>query len=319
MKKMAWNILFICLCVVVFIGFAIIGALLGIRHLTNARYSYLKVDFTENVGTVVKDLSYGSDPLQNYDLYLPADQSREKYSFILFVHGGGFTGGDKSLVEAVRYGEYLASKGYVVASANYRLAAEGNGVSVGDMVEDLISAVEVSIDKAEELGYHVTEMATTGGSAGGCLAMLVAFKEPDRLPVPIRLVFEETGPASFEPELWDVDTDEAKAAFVNTVSGKSFTAADVGSAEFQNAINEISAATMIDENTPPILLAYGPNDKMVNPKAKVPLLEALERCGVEHTYIEFPNSGHGLMADPDKTAEWFRVMEEYLSRFFENN
>ncbi|MCM1188577.1 MAG: hypothetical protein NC541_04710 [bacterium] len=60
-----------------------------------------------------------------------------------------------------------------------------------------------------EPGYHVNEMATTGGSAGGCLAMLVAFKDPDRLP--IRFVFEETGPASFESELWDMETEEQKA------------------------------------------------------------------------------------------------------------
>ncbi|MDE7267071.1 MAG: carboxylesterase family protein [Lachnospiraceae bacterium] len=59
-------------------------------------------------------------------MYLPADKSKENYPFIFFVHGGGFTGGDKSLTEAVRYGEYPASKGYVVASANYRLAAEDN-------------------------------------------------------------------------------------------------------------------------------------------------------------------------------------------------
>lgn len=128
-----------------------------------------------------------------------------EYSFVFFVHGGGFTGGDKAAVEAVRYGEYLASKGYVVASVNYRLAAEDNDVSINDMYEDLMTAVDVIVSKSDEIGYHLNEMATTGGSAGGCLAMLVACKEPGRLSIPIRFVFEETGPASFEPELWDMN------------------------------------------------------------------------------------------------------------------
>lgn len=76
---------------------------------------------------------------------------------------------------------------------------------------------------------------------------------------------------------------------------------------------------MINENSVPILLAYGPNNQMVNPKAKFELLTALDENNIEHTYIEFPNSGHGLSADPDKTEEWYKTMEEYLKKYFKNN
>ncbi len=310
--------LFILLCIIVAGFFAVIGIKLATEHLMEQRYGYLKVDFNESAGTKIEDLKYGEDPLQTFDLYLPADKSKENYSFILYVHGGGFSGGDKGTIDAVRYGEYLASKGYVVASANYRLAAEGNGVTVRDMYDDLMIAVERSVEEAETRGYHLTEMATTGGSAGGCLAMLVAYKEPDKLPIPIRFVFEETGPASFEPELWDMNTDDEKRYFVYSVTGKEFTAEEVGSETYQAAIDDISVATMITEDSVPILLAYGPKDKIVNVKAKYPLLDALDEYGVEHTYIEFPNSGHGLSGDPDKTEEWFSVMEDYLSKYFEN-
>lgn len=318
MKKIVFNILFVFLCVVIFVVFAIIGIVLATNHLVNERFSYLEVDFTEEVGTTIKDQSYGEDPLHTYDLYLPADKSRENYSFILFVHGGGFTGGDKSAIEAVHYGEYLASKGYVVASANYRLATEDNGICINDMYDDLMTAVDKIVRQADDLGYHLNEMATTGGSAGGCLAMLVAFKEPERLPIPIKFVFEETGPASFEPEIWDIVTDEEKAVFVNYLSGKNFTAADIGSAEYQKAIDEISISTMINENSVPILLAYGPKDKVVAVRAKFLLLDTLKNNGVEHTYIEFPNSGHGLLGDPDKANEYYRAMEDYLDRYFTN-
>lgn len=318
MKKIAINFLFICLCIVVFVVFVLIGITLATNHLVNERFGYLKVDFTEEVGTTIKDQPYGEDPLQTYDLYLPADKSKKNYSLVLFVHGGGFTGGDKSAIEAVHYGEYLASKGYVVASANYRLFTEDSAVYVMDMYEDLMTAVEVIVNQSEELGYHLNEMATTGGSAGGCLAMLMAYKDPDRLPIPIRFVFQETGPASFEPELWDKVTDEEKAVFVNSVSGDNFTASDVGSAEYQNAIDEISVSTMINANSVPILLAYGPKDKIVTVRAKYLLLDALKDNGVEHTYIEFPNSGHGLFGDPDKTGEYYGAMEDYLGRYFTN-
>lgn len=318
MKKIAINFLFICLCIVVFVVFVLIGITLATNHLVNERFGYLKVDFTEEVGTTIKDQPYGEDPLQTYDLYLPADKSKKNYSLVLFVHGGGFTGGDKSAIEAVHYGEYLASKGYVVASANYRLFTEDSAVYVMDMYEDLMTSVEVIVNQSEELGYHLNEMATTGGSAGGCLAMLMAYKDPDRLPIPIRFVFQETGPASFEPELWDKVTDEEKAVFVNSVSGDNFTASDVGSAEYQNAIDEISVSTMINANSVPILLAYGPKDKIVTVRAKYLLLDALKDNGVEHTYIEFPNSGHGLFGDPDKMGKYYGAMEDYLDRYFTN-
>lgn len=319
MKKITMNVLFILLCIVVVVVFAFIGMLLGANHVMMARYDYLKVNYTEDVGTTMKDLTYGDDSLQKYDLYLPADKSKKNYSFIFYVHGGGFSGGDKSTIDSQRYGEYLASKGYVVASSNYRLRAENNNVSIGDMYDDLMTAVNTSVNKCEELGYHLNEIATTGGSAGGCLAMLIAFKEPDKLPIPIKFVFEETGPASFEPELWDCETAEQKADFVNTVTGNHFTVNDVGNEEFQAAIDEISVSTMINKDSVPILLAYGPNDKMVNPKTKFPLLDSLASNDIEHTYIEFPNSGHGLNADPDKTKEYFKVMEDYLVKFFSNN
>ena len=290
MNAKVLSFLFVCLCIIIFVVFVIIGFILALRHVADQKYSYLKVDFTEDVGTVIKDLPYGEDPLQTYDLYLPADNSKENYSLVLFVHGGGFKSGDKSSMEAVRCGEYLASRGYVVASVNYRLFTENSKVYVMDMYEDLMTAVDVIVSHSDGLGYHLNEMATTGGSAGGCLAMLVAYKEPERPPIPIRFVFQETGPATFEPGIWDKVTDEDKAIFVNYVSGDNFTAASVGSAEYQNAIDEISVSTMINENSVPIILAYGPNDKIVSVRAKYTLLDALEANGIEHTYIEFPNS-----------------------------
>ncbi len=318
MKKVVSIIVFVIICILVFVVSLFIGFKLAYNRLLNERYGHLKVNFTEDIGTVTKDLSYGSHELQKYDLYLPADKSKENYSLILYVHGGGFTGGDKGSIDAERYGEYLASKGYIVVSANYRLAGKEE-VSVKEMYEDLLVAIDTSIKEADSRGYHINEMATTGGSAGGCLAMLVAYKEPEKLPVPIKLVFEETGPASFEPDLWDMKNDDERAYFVNSVANTNFTAKDVGSEEYQKAIDEISVATMINEESVPILLAYGPNDKMVSVKAKYPLLDALKENNVEHTYIEFPHSGHGLSADLDKTKEYFEVMTEYLNKYLANN
>src|SRR5699024_1555858 len=57
-----------------------------------------------------KDQSYTSSYLRNtYDLYTPKTPNN---NLIVWVHGGGFVGGDKSMIEG--YGTVLASHGYTV-------------------------------------------------------------------------------------------------------------------------------------------------------------------------------------------------------------
>src|SRR6476620_12396755 len=42
------------------------------------------------------DLSYGSDPSQKMDVYLPAGRSTDSTKMIVMVHGGAWTLGDKT-------------------------------------------------------------------------------------------------------------------------------------------------------------------------------------------------------------------------------
>ena len=41
------------------------------------------------------DIAYGADPLQKLDVYAPENAKGKKLPVLLFVHGGGFTRGDK--------------------------------------------------------------------------------------------------------------------------------------------------------------------------------------------------------------------------------
>lgn len=53
------------------------------------------------------------------------------------------------------------------------------------------------IAEAEKLGYKVDKMAISGGSAGGTLALLYAYRDAEQSPVPVKMVFEAVGlPAS---------------------------------------------------------------------------------------------------------------------------
>ena len=75
----------------------------------------------------------------------------------------------------------------------------------------------IVIAEAEKLGYHIDEMAVSGGSTGHCLAMLYAYRDADASPVPVKMVFGAVGPSCFYPEDWgcyglDQNTAESKEA-----------------------------------------------------------------------------------------------------------
>lgn len=312
MKKIAGKVVFILIGTSVLLLSIGSGFFLSTKWTESFKYGYFKTDFK---GYSVRNISYGEGDLENYDLYFPADDSKQEYSLILYIHGGGFTGGDKSTIDSVRYGEYFSNKGYVVASVNYTYRTEENDSSVQNMYEEVVSSLNSIYKISKEKGFKLTEMATTGGSAGGALAMQVAYKNPEDLPLPIRLVFQEVGPASFEPELWGITEPKEMVNFVNNITGSSFDSSDVQSEKFQESIDSMSIDKMIKEDSVPIVLAYGQKDKVVDPRAKYPLIKALEKNKIDHIYVEFPESGHGLLGDKDNLEVYYNAIEEYLEKY----
>lgn len=302
----------IILCILVFIIFYVIGSRCGMAKFANDKFRDLKVEWNN---TVLKDLSYGDKEFNKYDLYLPGEK-KKNYSLILHIHGGGFYGGDKNEGEILS--KYFTSKGYVCASVNYTLMNKDNISNINIMYDEIVIAVDDIIKVSKEKGYNITEMATTGESAGGCLAMLFAFRYGEDSPVPIRFVMQESGPTSFVPKLWADVSNQEKIDFINNMTGENFKLEDFNSEEYKSAINKISPSSYINENTIPLLLAYGANDMVVLPKVKEPFLDALDKNNVKHDYILFQNSGHSLYNDPDKLKDYHNKMNEYVEKYFVN-
>jgi hypothetical protein len=78
------------------------------------------------------NMSYGSDQLQTFDLFVP--NSSKQLPLVIFIHGGGFEGGDKSDLYGQDWGvnliNALLSEGIAFASVNYRLLAVGDTTGV---------------------------------------------------------------------------------------------------------------------------------------------------------------------------------------------
>ncbi len=68
-----------------------------------------------------QSISYGTDPLQTLD-YWPGASA--KAPLVVFVHGGGWSRGDKRMMQGSDKLEHWQAQGYAVASLNYRLVPD---------------------------------------------------------------------------------------------------------------------------------------------------------------------------------------------------
>ncbi|MCM1224353.1 MAG: alpha/beta hydrolase [Lachnospiraceae bacterium] len=280
------------------------------------------VDWNDSVGTVHKDISYGEADSNKFDLYVPADSSKEAYGLVVYLHAGGFTTGDK--VDDTEMLQWLCSKGYVAAGINYTLRDEAHPeTSVYSQSMEIKESMPVVIAEAEKLGYHIDEMAISGGSAGHCLAMLYAYRDADTSPVPVRMVFGAVGPSCFYPEDWgcyglDKDTPESKeaaAGLFGIMAGKEIPVDMLGTPAYDEAVKDISALLWVDDNTVPSLMAYGKYDRVQGFGGSVRLDAALTAHNVPHDYIVLEHSGHGLQNDDKEAHLYSQKVEEYLDKY----
>ncbi|HSN70343.1 MAG TPA: alpha/beta hydrolase [Steroidobacteraceae bacterium] len=117
-----------------------------------------------------RDIRYADDhPRQLLDVYTP-DDAVLGAPVLLQIHGGGWTFGDKR-DQALPLVYYLAARGWIVVTPNYRLAP---AVRFPAQLIDCKRALAWIRRSVHEFGGDRDFVAVTGGSAGGHLAALVA-------------------------------------------------------------------------------------------------------------------------------------------------
>lgn len=117
----------------------------------------------------LRDVVYGDDPRQRFDVYLP--QRPRNAPVLLIVHGGGWAYGNKDNPGLVEHkAGYWLPKGYVLASTNYRLRPDTAPL---DQARDLARALAAVQRLAPAWGADPARVVLVGHSAGAHLAALV--------------------------------------------------------------------------------------------------------------------------------------------------
>lgn len=137
------------------------GAQPEINKGTKALYRPL-VEGGEGVSET-RDVAYGKHPRQRLDIYAPATAADAPV--VVYVPGGGFTGGDKRQDEVFfgNVGRFFAKRGVVAILANYRLAPEFTWPSAAVDIESVVAWAKTH---AARFGGDPVRLALFGHSAG---------------------------------------------------------------------------------------------------------------------------------------------------------
>jgi acetyl esterase/lipase len=114
-----------------------------------------------------REFAYGADPKQRLDLVKPVGVARAPV--LLFIHGGGWSIGDKAHA-APEKARWTNSKGWAFATANYRLVPQA---TIEQQAADVAGAIAWLRANAAREGLDPDRIVLMGHSAGAHLAALV--------------------------------------------------------------------------------------------------------------------------------------------------
>lgn len=124
------------------------------------------------VNAPLPDIAYGDHERQRFDLW-PLPDAEKPAPLVVFIHGGGFRGGDKSLAQASTI-EACQKAGIAFATVNYRLSNSG---TYPIMMNDAARAIQTIRHRAEEWNIDPERIICFGGSAGAGISLWLAFHD----------------------------------------------------------------------------------------------------------------------------------------------
>jgi arylformamidase len=131
----------------------------------------LLTPFHEKVGytapKIDRDLSYGDHPRHRLDVHTGGEQAASRPGRVfLFVHGGGFTGGDKQQPGSPAYdhiGAWAVRNGWIGVTMTYRLAPDHTWPAGA---QDVAAAVDWVRQHIADYGGDPARIVVAGHSAG---------------------------------------------------------------------------------------------------------------------------------------------------------
>jgi len=230
---------------------------------------------------------------ERLDLYVQKGRDfKVRRPGVLFIHGGGFTAGDKAEYRSASVSADLARAGYVVVSCNYVLGAKDKPGVWPRNIADCRDAVRWMRANADALGLDPDRIAVAGGSAGGYLALMVGLSD------------DKAGPGG-DPTA----NHSAKVSAVIDMYGVvNFSKHGKGQVPGVSAAEQAAylPENQCDPQDPAVLILHGTADTTVDIAQSDAMAKALRAAKVSHEYVVVAGAPHTFDLHP-KGQGWKRT------------
>lgn len=244
------------------------------------------------------------------DLYVPED-AKGPLPTLVWIFGGGWRIGDRRKIVIAP----IATRGYIVASIDYRLS--GDAIFPAQ-IHDCKAAIRFLRKNAKRFGIDPDRIAVCGPSAGGHLAALVGtVNNNPRLEGAVGT----TGVSSrvkavvafFPPtelkSLYEADVDFRMYYVIRKLL-------DGKPEEKPELVALASPVTHVSRDDPPFLFVHGGEDDLVPASQSQLMHDALQAAGIESELRLLPEAGHGnsVLAREDVQAWVNAFLDRHLKR-----
>ncbi|MCD1118083.1 alpha/beta hydrolase [Chryseobacterium turcicum] len=225
----------------------------------------------------IYNLKYGEHKRQKMDVFLPAEYPQDS-PVILIVHGGAWKYGRKE--HMIQIQKMLFENNIPSINMNYRLVSKH--FTYKNQLEDIDSVIEKFNALSKNAELQPNNYILLGESAGGHLALLYGYQNPDK----IKKVISLSGPTDFySPNYLNSFYSKYTSGTIQKVVGTKFNRKNL-SEDFQKA-SPIANVTNV-----PTLLFQGNQDFLVNQKQGLALDSALTKMNVPHKLVFMDKTGH---------------------------
>jgi len=276
--------------------------------------------FSSVTKTTVNYSDVYSDNEHEMDIYIPDGDTEINRPVILYMHGGSFYGGDKSMTDCVDFCESMAKKGYVTASVNYRLSNivsfltsnETQYETVLKAVSDVKSAIRYfrkDFANGDTYGIDPNTIFIGGYSAGAVIAIhlpyIDAISDLPTTPINVQAIVNNLGGT------YGLEGDAGNYGYPSNVSG---------AISFAGGINDVN---WIDANDEPLVSIQGTEDLTVNyncgPGMNNPAILTLcgsgemhpkaDAVGLVNDKLIFSDEGHTWAAYGNSNAKFVQALD----------
>ncbi len=244
----------------------------------------------ENV-ELIRDMEYFhiGDISLKLDIYRPKEPESALLPVIVWIHGGGWRGGDKFPAPTA---VYLASQGFFSVSVNYRLS---DVAPFPAAVQDVKCAIRWLKVNGHSYGADQSRIGVIGASAGGHLALMVALTAPDAgleasgcydaFSSRVQSAVSYFGPTDFTRLVQDAPASNI-GVLTKFLGAKPEQRPDL--------YRKASPISYVSSDDPPVLMVHGEQDYVAPISQSEILLSALKGFGVEANLIRVKNAAHGF-------------------------